>query len=204
MLKSFRRLLVIYKGYRLRLLFSQVLLLIAALCMIGVASLNQVIVNDGIVAENPEAILRTGFWMFILAAIAGFAMAGTAYFAVFFAQGTGYIIRVELYKKIQTFSFSNFDRFRTGNLMVRLNADVNNIVNAVMYSVMLAMFAVFMILIALVMTLIFAPSMAWVLILVIVVVVVLMAILVPQIFRAYDERQQPPGKSGRGARGQGL
>ena len=64
-------------------------------------------------------------------------MAGTAALAVFFAQGTAYYLRSELYHKVQTFSFANFDQFRTGNLMVRLNADVNNVANAVQYMVLL-------------------------------------------------------------------
>ena len=111
MLKSFRRLFAIYKGYRGRLIFSQVLLFIAALSMIGVATLTQRLINDGIGAADETVIVQTGFWMIVLAVIAG-----TAYYAVFFAQGTAYVLRVELYNKLQTFSFGNFDRFRTGNV----------------------------------------------------------------------------------------
>ena len=36
-------------------------------------TLTQRLINEGIVAEDSEAILRTGFWMFILALVAGFA-----------------------------------------------------------------------------------------------------------------------------------
>jgi ATP-binding cassette subfamily B protein len=190
MLKSFRRLFVIYKGYRGRLIFSQVLLFIAALCMIGVATLTQRIINEGIGAENETVIVQTGFWMIVLAVIAGVAFAGTAYYAVFFAQGTAYILRVALYNKLQTFSFGNFDRFRTGNLMVRLNADILNIQNAVMYAVMLLLFAPFMVTIALILTILTIPSLVWVMILAIVVILGVMAFIVPKIFSAYDERQQ--------------
>jgi hypothetical protein len=71
MLKSFSRLFVIYKGYRLKLIFSQVLLFISALCMIGVATLTQRLINDGIAANNIEVVLQTGIWMAVLAVIAG-------------------------------------------------------------------------------------------------------------------------------------
>ncbi len=190
MLNSFRRLFVIYKGYRGRLIFSQVLLFIAALCMIGVATLTQRLINEGIGAENGEVIMQTGFWMIVLAVIAGTAFAGTAYYAVFFAQGTAYILRVELYNKLQTFSFGNFDRFRTGNLMVRLNADILNIQNAVMYAVMLLLYAPFMVTIALILTIIMIPSMVWVMLVAIALILIIMAFIVPRIFKAYDERQK--------------
>jgi ATP-binding cassette subfamily B protein len=190
MLTSFRRLFGIYKGYRLRLIFSQVLLIISALATLGVATLNQRLINEGLLAEDPVVILQTGIWMMILAVIGGAALAGTAAFAVFFAQGTAYLIRVELYNKIQTFSFANFDHFRTGNLMVRLNADVNNVANAVQYAVILLLYAPFMVLVALILSIINTPSLIWILLIVIVVVLGIMAILVPQIFKAYDQRQK--------------
>jgi ATP-binding cassette subfamily B protein len=126
--------------------------------MIGVATLTQRLINDGIATGNIEVVLQTGIWMAVLAIVGGLTMAGTAAFAVFFAQGTAYITRAALYKKIQEFSFANFDRYRTANLLVRLNADVNNIMNAVMYSVMLLLYAPFMVTIAFILALINTPN----------------------------------------------
>jgi ABC-type multidrug transport system fused ATPase/permease subunit len=190
MLRSFRRLFVVYKGYRLRLLFSQVLLLISATATIGVATLNQRLINDGLLAQDAIVILDTGIWMAVLAVVAGVTLAGTAYYAVFFAQGTAYVVRAELYDKIQTYSFANFDRFRTGNLIVRLNADVLNIANAVMYTVILLLYAPFMVIVAFILAYLRTPSLVWILAAVTVVVLAMMGILVPQIFKVYDERQQ--------------
>lgn len=189
MLKALPRTFIIFKMYRGRLILSQVLLLISALCMIGVATLNQVLINDGIIAEDPEAIIRTGLWMAVLAVLAGVTMAGTAALAVFFAQGVAFGLRKYVYAKVQTFSFANFDRFRTGNLMVRLNADVNNVMNAILYLVLLSLYAPFMVLIAFILTFFFVPSMMWILIAVAVVVLAVMAVLIPQVVRAYQERQ---------------
>ena len=190
MIKSLRRTFGMYKKYRARLVISQVLVLISATAIIGVASLNQQLINDGIETGDVEAILRTGFWMFVLALISGLCLSGTAYLAVFFSQGTGYYVRSYLYRKIQTFSFGNFDRFRTGDMLVRLNADVVNIQNALLYMTMLLLYAPFMLLITYILTIINTPSMIWVLILVTAIVLGVMALLIPQVFRAYDERQQ--------------
>jgi ATP-binding cassette subfamily B protein len=179
-----------YKKYRARLVISQVLVLISAIAIIGVASLNQQLINEGIEAGDVEAILSTGLKMLVLAVISGLCLSGTAYLAVFFSQGTGYYIRAYLYRKIQTFSFGNFDRFRTGDMLVRLNADVVNIQNALLYMTLLLLYAPFMLLVAYVLTIINTPSLLWVLVLVTVVVLGVMALLIPQVFKAYDERQQ--------------
>jgi ATP-binding cassette subfamily B protein len=180
----------IYGRYRGRLILSQILVLISAATTIGVASLNQQLVNQGIQAGNMEVVLETGLQMLVLAGISGACLAGAAYYSVFFSQGIGYVIRTLLYEKIQTFSFANFDRFPTSAMMVRLNADVINVQNAMLYSTMLTLYAPFMLLVALAITIIRTPGMIWLLLLVIVAVLGFMAVLVPGIFRGYDERQK--------------
>ena len=189
MLKSYRRLFGYYKGYRLKLIFSQLLLLISASASIGVATLNQRLINDGIEAGNMEVVLDVGIWMMVLAMVAGVAMAGTAVYAVFFAQGTAYMLRTKLYNKIQTFSFENFDRFRTGNLLVRLSADVQYVQVSIMYTAMLFLTAPFMVTVALVLTAVRTPNLLWIMIVVILLILAIMALLVPPVFRAYTERQ---------------
>ena len=190
MFKSLIRTMGMYKNYRARLVISQVLVLISATAIIGVASLNQQLINDGIETGDVEAILRTGFKMLLLALLSGVCLSGTAYLAVFFSQGTGYYVRSYFYRKIQTFSFGNYDRFRTGDMLVRLNADVVNIQNALLYMTLLLLYAPFMLLITYALTIMNIPSMVWVLVIVTVVVLGVMVLLIPQVFRAYDERQE--------------
>ncbi len=190
MLKSLRQVLVVFKKYRGRLLLSQVLVLISAVATVVVASLSQQLINDGIDAGDIVMVLSIGLKMLIWAVIGGAALAGAAWLAVFFAQGTAYVIRVFLYRKIQTFSFGNFDRFRTGNLMVRLSADVVNIQNAVLYSTLLVLYAPFMLIVAFILTIISTPELVWLLVVIVAFVLVLMWFIAPRIFKAYDERQK--------------
>jgi ABC-type multidrug transport system fused ATPase/permease subunit len=190
MIKSMRRMYAIYRRYRARLVLAQLLVLISAATTIGVASLNQALINQGIEAGDGRAVIDIGLKMLLLALVGGLCMAGAASLSVFFSQGTGYVVRSLLYQKIQTFSFANFDQFRTSNLMVRLNADVVNVQNAMLWTTMLAMYAPFMLLVTLVLTIINTPELIWILLLVIAVVLGLMALLVPQVFKAYDQRQR--------------
>jgi len=190
MIKSMRRIFFIYKRYRGRLLLSQLLVLISAITTIAFASLNAKLVNEGITAGDMEVVLNTGMTMFLLALVSGLCLAGAAYISVFFAQGSGYMVRTLLYRKIQTLSFANFDRFPTSALMVRLNADVINIQNAMLYTTMLTLYAPFMLLVTFVLTIMRAPSLVWILVLMTVVLLSLLIFLVFQIFKAYDERQR--------------
>jgi len=190
MIKSMRRIFFIYRRYRGRLLLSQLLVLISAITTIAFASLNAKLINQGITAGDMEVVLNTGMTMFLLALVSGLCLAGTAYISVFFAQGSGYMVRTLLYRKIQTFSFANFDRFPTSALMVRLNADVINIQNAMLYTTMLTLYAPFMLLVTFVLTIMRAPSLVWILVLMTVILLSLLIFLVFQIFKAYDERQR--------------
>ena len=190
MLKSLSRTFIIFKMYRGRLILSQILLLISASSTIGVATLTQKLINRGIVARNMEVVLDTGLWMAVLALVGGLSMAATAALAVFFAQGVAFGLRKYAYDSIQRFSFANFDVLRTGNLLVRLSADVNYVMLAILYMVMLVLFAPFMVLVAFILTAIFAPSMLWVLVLASAAVLGFMAILLPSLVKAYGQRQQ--------------
>jgi ABC-type multidrug transport system fused ATPase/permease subunit len=190
MIKSMRRIFTIYKRYRGRLLLSQMLVLISAITTIGFASLNAKLVNEGITAGSMEVVLNTGMTMFLLALVSGLCLAGAAYISVFFAQGSGYMVRSLLYRKIQSFSFANFDRFPTSALLVRLNADVINVQNAMLYTTLLTLYAPFMLLVTFVLTIMRAPSLIWILVLMTLVLLAALVLLVFQIFKAYDERQR--------------
>jgi ABC-type multidrug transport system fused ATPase/permease subunit len=190
MLNSMRRIFIIYRHYRARLVISQLLVLASAITTIWFASLNAKLVDKGITAGNSEVLLDTGMTMFLLALISGLCLSGAAYISVFFSQGAGFYVRTMLYRKIMTFSFANFDRFPTSALMVRLNADVINIQNAVLYTTMLALYAPFMLIITFILTIRRTPSMMWILIVMTAILLTGLIILVFQIFKAYDQRQR--------------
>jgi ABC-type multidrug transport system fused ATPase/permease subunit len=189
MFPNLRRMAVIYKPYRGRLILSQLLLLISAVCSLATAALTQRLVNEGIAQQNVEVVLNTGFWMIILALIGAAGMIGAGLYAVLFSQGTAYYIRREVYEKIQGFSFANYDRLRTGNLLVRLSADTQNVANAVMYLLFLLLFAPFMLVVAFGLALLSSPGLVWILLVVALVVVGLMWLIVPRVFAAYEARQ---------------
>jgi ABC-type multidrug transport system fused ATPase/permease subunit len=185
-----RRVLALYRPYRGRLIISQVLLLSSAACTLGTAALNAGLVNDGLLAGNTGVILDIGLWMAVLGVAAGLLLAGVAVIAVFFSQGTAYVLRNHAYESIQGYSFGNFDQMRTGNLLVRLNSDVSNVANAVLFGVMLLLYAPFMLIVSLGLAMLTAPDMVWILLIVAVIVLGAAAALIRPMERAYDLRQK--------------
>ena len=160
MLRALREVLGAFAVERGKLIASQVFLLIGASAQLGIAFLTEILVNEGIAEANLERSVTVAIWMLVLAVIGGGAMSVTAWYAVYFSQGTARMIRTRLYERIQEFSFENFDRLRTGNLLVRLNADVLNVQNAVMYGVLLLLYAPFMAVVAIILAFVTAPASA--------------------------------------------
>lgn len=188
-MRPLMRIMRLWRPYVGRLLLSQVFLVLSAVTTLGTAALNQRLVNDGLLAKDTAVVVETGIWMAVLAVVSGLFLTGTLLLAVFFSQGTAYALRTMLYDRVQEFTFGNFDRFRTGNLLVRLSSDITNVANAVLYAVLLVLYAPIMIVIALVLVLATTPSLTWVLAVVAVIVLAGSAVLVPSLERAYAQRQ---------------
>ncbi|MGI9616492.1 MAG: ABC transporter ATP-binding protein [Acidimicrobiales bacterium] len=175
--------------YKARFLISQAAMAVAAICTVVFATLISALVDDGMVAGDLAAALSVGIQMLVLATVLSVALAIAGSQAVFFAQGVAFHIRRVLYEKLQAYSFENFDHRSTSQLMVRLNADVVNIQNAMMYAIMLGSFAPMILVVTLIFATINIPGLVWVLLIVIVAVVAVMAFVVPPIDRAYQARQ---------------
>jgi ATP-binding cassette subfamily B protein len=190
MVKSFGRIFAIVKRHRFRFVLSQLMMFCAAIATVLYSSLITPLVNVGMGEGDMRAVLRIGLFMLLLGLVVGICMVVAASQAVYFAQGTAYVLRRFLYEKIQKYSFENFDHIPTGRLMVRLNADVVNVQNAMQSSIMIGSYAPFMLLTTIVLAIINTPQLVWVLLVVAVVTLLLMWWLIPAVDRAYKERQQ--------------
>ncbi len=87
-------------------------------------------ITYGVEAENMDYILGTGAVMLVLAAVGLFAGIMGGKYGARASMGLGRNLREAMYTNIQTFSFSNIDKFSTASLVTRLTTDVTNIQNA--------------------------------------------------------------------------
>jgi ATP-binding cassette subfamily B multidrug efflux pump len=84
-------------------------------------------IDQGIGAGSAAAILRGAAGILAAALLAGGLHLASGYMLIKSSQAMGYAMRNALYRKVMSFSFENLDRWRTGEIMVRLNSDVNTI-----------------------------------------------------------------------------
>lgn len=111
--------------------------LLTPVCMIGEVIMEMIIplmmasiIDDGVEAGNMGHIYVVGAWMVLAAALGlTFGVLGGKFGA---KASTGFArnLRKAMYDNIQTFSFSNIDKYSTSGLITRLTTDVTNIQNA--------------------------------------------------------------------------
>lgn len=95
------------------------------------------IIDDGVEAGNIEHIYLMGICMSAAAGISLFAGAMGGKYGARASTGFARNLRKGMYENIQTFSFSNIDKFSTAGLVTRLTTDVTNLQNA--YQMLLRM-----------------------------------------------------------------
>lgn len=115
------------------------------LCMIGEVLMEMVIpflmasiIDNGVNAGDIGHIYKTGGIMVAAAALGLIAGLLGGRFGAKASTGFAKNLREAMFNNIQTFSFSNIDRFSTAGLVTRLTTDVTNIQNA--YQMALRMF----------------------------------------------------------------
>lgn len=88
------------------------------------------IIDDGVQAGNMQHIYKIGLLMVIMAGIGLFAGIMGGKYGARASAGFARNLREAMYENIQTFSFSNIDKFSTAGLVTRMTTDVTNLQNA--------------------------------------------------------------------------
>lgn len=111
------------------------------------------IIDDGIAANDMSHIVKTGILLVILALLSLSCGALSGKYAATASAGFAKNLRKDMYEKVQTFSFSNIDKFSSSGLVTRLTTDVSNLQNAYQMIIRTAVRAPFMMIFSLIMTL---------------------------------------------------
>ena len=118
------------------------------------------IIDSGVQAGNMSVILSTGGMMLVIAVIGLMAGIGGGVFGARASAGLAMNLRSRMYRNIQTFSFSNIDKFSTSGLVTRLTTDITNVQNAYQILLRMAMRAPMSLVIAMTMTVIISPGLS--------------------------------------------
>lgn len=131
--------LTFLRPYRTSIIIALALMLIELAVELINPLLMSYIINEGIVGENMSAVLRWGGIMLGMAFLAFAAGIVNSFFAANVSQGFGYTVRMNLFRRIQSFSIAGFDRFSTPSLITRVTSDVTQLQNLLFMGLRIAM-----------------------------------------------------------------
>ena len=121
--------------------WQSVIALTLLLGMVGadllIPRLTQRIIDRGIANGDIHTIATTALVMIGVALISALFSIGNTLLSVRVSQGFAADVRSAIVRKVQTFSFGNLDRLRTGKLLVRTTSDVNMVQSIVTMSLRL-------------------------------------------------------------------
>ena len=148
------------KEYKLPSLLTPLCMIGEVICEMVIPVLMARIVDYGIYGNDMGYIFRTGTMMLVIAVFGLLAGLGGAYFGSRASTGLARNLRKAMFDNIQTFSFSNIDKFSTSGLVTRLTTDVTNIQNAYMMILRMAMRAPSSMIVAMIMSFVISPRLA--------------------------------------------
>ena len=152
------------------------------------------LVDNGVSAGNISYIVKIGVLM-LLCALFGLITGLLGGFSAAKAS-TGFAknIRKKMYDNIQTFSFSNIDKFSTAGLVTRLTTDVTNVQNAFQMVIRMSFRAPFSLIFAMTAAFLVSAKVARVyliavLILAVIIVLIMMSAMKSfrEVFKKYDD-----------------
>jgi len=148
------------KKYLIFAILCPVLMILEVLADILVPYLMSRIVDIGIPSQDIDYIVNTGFVMIAIALLGMTFGIMSSHFGAKAGFGFASEIREETYKKVQSFSFANLDKFSTSSLITRLTNDCNTIGQVTMMSLRMAIRAPFLMIFALIMSFTINSSLA--------------------------------------------
>jgi len=128
------KLLSYLKPYWKPTLLAPILMLIEVICDLAQPTLLASIVDNGVAKGNLPYILSTGMLMLGIALIGMTGGMGCSIASSIASQNFGASLRSDVFRKIQSFSPFNIDRFQTSSLVNRLTNDITQLQMLVLMS----------------------------------------------------------------------
>lgn len=186
------------KEYKYQTILTPIFMVIEVFCEIIIPKIMGNIVDYGIGGNHGEGdmgyIIFSGVIMLEFALIALAAGLFGGIFAADASSGFAKNIRSTMYRKIQTFSFSNIDKFSTAGLVTRLTTDVTNLQNSFQMIIRMCFRAPVNLIFAMIMAYFISPRISLIYLVAVAFLAVVLAIIMKfamkyfgEVFHKYDE-----------------
>jgi ATP-binding cassette subfamily B protein len=182
------------REYRKESLLAPAFVAVESVLEIVIPTVMAQLIDKGISGRSIPNIWRFGIILLLCSAVSlscGF-LAGK--FAAIASSGLAKNLRHDVFDKVQSFSFTNIDRFSTGSIITRLTTDVTNLQNAYQMLIRMGVRAPIMVIVSWIFAFRISPSISMVFVATIPVLGIglfaLTAIVHPvfeKVFHTYDE-----------------
>jgi ATP-binding cassette subfamily B protein len=99
------------------------LLIVVVILDLAIPRLVERMIDDGIGQENMQVVITTSAWMLAISLVNTVFAIGNNNLSVQVGESVARDLRESMFLAIQSFSFGNLDRLKTGQLLVRLSSD---------------------------------------------------------------------------------
>lgn len=182
------------KQYKLASILSMVFAAAEVVMEVILPLLTAAIIDEGISKGNLSKVYLYGGLM-VLAALLSLSFGVLAgKFAAQASTGVACNIRDAMYENIQTYSFSNIDKYSTAGLVTRLTTDVTNVQNAYQMIIRMGVRAPFTLIAALFMSMLVSVKISMIFVVAIIFLGIVLAFIIShaspmfeKVFKRYDD-----------------
>ncbi|MCM8785781.1 MAG: ABC transporter ATP-binding protein/permease [Candidatus Omnitrophica bacterium] len=132
------------KNYKKAVILAPIFMILEVIMDLLQPKLLSRIVDEGIIKENLNLIINTGFTMLIIAVIGLIGGIGCTIFSSLASQNFGHDLRNDIFKKILNSKFKNITKFSPSSLITRLTNDVSQAQQLVLISLRMLVRAPFL------------------------------------------------------------
>lgn len=118
------------KEYKKPSILASLYMVFEVMFEISIPFIMATLLDKGVQKGDMTTVLTYGLLMLVFAFLSLFCGMQSASYGAFASAGFAKNLRKAIFKKIQTFSFENIDRFSSGGLVTRMMTDVTNVQNS--------------------------------------------------------------------------
>ena len=182
-----KKLLSQVKEYKTAAILTPTFMLLEVIMEMVIPLLMASIIDDGVNAGNMTHIFKVGGLMVVAAGLGLFGGIMGGKYGAISSAGFAKNLREAMFRRIQTYSFANIDKFSSSSLITRLTTDVTNVQNAFQMILRMGMRAPASLIVALTMSIIISPRLSLVYVGAVVFLVIVIAILLPKTHKIFTE-----------------
>ncbi|MEI6290800.1 MAG: ABC transporter ATP-binding protein [Chloroflexota bacterium] len=170
--------------YYIMLLAALGLLVVQAVCDLSLPDYMADIVNTGVLNGNVNFIVQIGIKMLVITLIGAASSIAVGYYAARIAAFTASDMRADVFKRVQTFSNTELDKFSPASLITRTTNDITQIQLLIILLVRILFYAVIMGTGGIFKAIAESPTLSWIIVgsvsALVMVIIVLLNIVMPR------------------------